>query len=244
MKQVLLVLAIIFACATGAYSQSFTFTKIGPDTARYENGGTFDSYYTYAVLGNTGSTPVKVKFQKMSRNIPAAWSADLCYELCYNNVEIIPPGTDEYVTLAPGVLDSNFDVTWYVPNPSIGYQTVRMYNYDNPSQYVERTFYVRRTTVGVTPISSLVKDFSLSQNYPNPFNPTTNINFSIPKGQNVSLKVYDMMGREVASLVNNEFLQAGEYKSDFSGINLTSGVYYYTLKTQEFVSTKSMILVK
>jgi len=244
MKQALLILAIVFACSTGAFSQSFTFTKIVPDTARYETGIGQNLYNSYAVLRNTGSVPVNVKFQKMNRVIPTNWTADLCYILCYNNAEVIPPETNEYVTLAAGAIDSSFDVTWYIPNPGVGTQTVRMYNYNNPSQYVEETFYVRRTTVGVTPVSSLVKDFSLSQNYPNPFNPTTNINFSIPKAQNVSLKIYDMMGREVASLINNEVLKAGEYKADFNAANLTSGVYYYALKTDEFVSTKSMILVK
>ena len=243
MKKSLLILFAMFVLATSAYSQNFTFTKIGPDTASYENGGTFGSYYTYAVLSNTGSTPVKIKFQKMARNIPSGWSADLCYELCYVETEVIPPGDQNYVTLAPGVIDSLFDVTWGVPGPGVGTQTVRMFNYDNPSQFVETTFHVRRTTTAVTPISSLVKSFELKQNYPNPFNPTTNINFSIPKNQNVSLKVYDMMGREVAELVNR-FMQAGEYKADFSGANLTSGVYYYALKTEEFTATKSMVLVK
>ncbi len=243
MKQTLLILLAVLAFASSAYSQSFTFTKIGPDTASYENGGNQGLYNFYAVLSNTGNTPVKIKFQKMARNIPAGWTADLCYVLCYTEAEIIPPDANEYVTLAPGAIDSSFDVTWYVPNPGLGMQTVKMYNYDNPSQFVEQTFYVKRTTVGITPVNSVVKNFELKQNYPNPFNPTTNINFSIPKNQNVSLKVYDMMGKEVASLVN-EFLKAGEYKADFSGANLSSGVYYYALKTDEFISTKSMVLVK
>lgn len=241
MKKTLLTLLAVFAFAASAYSQSFTFTKLGADTASYENGGTFDTYYTYAVMKNTGSTTLHIKFQKMARNIPSGWSADMCYGLCYVNTEIIPPtGT---VDLAPGQVDSTFEVTWGVTSPSVGTQTVRMFNNDNPSQYQEVTFHVRRTTTAITPISSIVKSFELKQNYPNPFNPTTNINFSIPKGQNVSLKVYDMMGKEVASLVN-EFLKAGEYRADFSGANLSSGVYYYALKTDEFTSTKSMILVK
>jgi hypothetical protein len=243
MGKSLLILLALFAFTTGAYSQNFTFTKVGPDTASYENGGTFNAYYTYAVLTNSGSVPVKIKFQKMARSFPSGWAADLCYELCYAETEVIPPGDTNYVTLAPGVSDSAFDVTWTVPNPGIGMQTVRMYNYNNPSEYRELTFYLKRTTVSITPISSIVKGFELKQNYPNPFNPATNINFSIPKAQNVSLKVYDMMGREVSELVN-QFMQPGEYKADFSGANLSSGLYYYTLKTDEFVSTKSMVLVK
>ncbi len=250
MKKTLLIAFAMFALITSAHSQSFTFTKIGADTARYENGGTFDTYYTYAVMRNTGATTLHIKFQKMTRNIPSGWAADMCYGLCYTNTEIIPPNhinlqdtTIVTVDLEPGQVDSTFEVTWGVVSPGVGTQTVRMFNNNNPSQFQEVTFHVRRTTTAVTPISSTVKSFELKQNYPNPFNPTTNINFSIPKGQNVSLKVYDMMGREVANLVN-EFLKAGEYRADFSGANLSSGVYYYALKTDEFTSTKSMVLVK
>jgi hypothetical protein len=241
MKKALLICFALFAFATGAQSQSFTFTKLGADTARYENGGTFDTYYTYAVMRNTGATTLHIKFQKMARVIPTNWAADMCYGLCYTNTEIIPPNST--VDLAPGDVDSTFEVTWTVPSQGIGTQVVRMFNNDNPSQFQDVTFYVRRTTTAITNISSTVKSFELKQNYPNPFNPVTNINFSIPKAQNVSLKVYDMMGREVADLVN-QFIQAGEYRADFSGANLSSGVYYYTLKTDEFSSIKSMVLVK
>ncbi|CAF3743568.1 unnamed protein product [Rotaria sp. Silwood1] len=177
----------------------------------------------------------------MARTLPTGWAADMCYGLCYVNTEIIPiNGT---VDIDAGVADSTFEVTWTTAVAGVGTQTVRLYNNDNPSQYREVTFYLRATTTGITPISSTVKSFELKQNYPNPFNPATNINFSIPKSQNVSLKVYDMMGREVAELVN-QFMQAGEYRADFSGANLSSGVYYYALKTDEFTSTKSMMLVK
>jgi len=241
MKKALLICLAVFAFASGAYSQSFTFTKLGADTASYENGGTFDTYYTYAVMKNTGSTTLHIKFQKMARVIPNNWAADMCYGLCYVNTEVIPPSTT--VDLAPGTVDSTFEVTWTVPSQGMGTQTIRMFNNDNPSQYQEVTFHLRRTTTAITPISSTVKSFELKQNYPNPFNPTTNINFSIPKSQNVSLKIYDMMGKEVAELVN-QFMQAGEYKADFSGASLSSGVYYYALKTDEFSSIKSMVLVK
>ena len=85
--------------------------------------------------------------------------------------------------------------------------------------------------------------FGLEQNYPNPFNPSTTIEFSIPQQSFVTLKVYDLLGREVASLVNEE-LKAGSYKTEFNGINLTSGLYFYRLKTNGFTQTKKFILMK
>ncbi|MBK8550669.1 MAG: T9SS type A sorting domain-containing protein [Ignavibacteria bacterium] len=86
--------------------------------------------------------------------------------------------------------------------------------------------------------------FKLEQNYPNPFNPTTSINFSIPTSSEVSLKVYDAIGKEVSVLVN-EFKSAGNYTVDFTaGSGLNSGVYFYTLNADEFTLTKKLMLLK
>ena len=85
--------------------------------------------------------------------------------------------------------------------------------------------------------------FNLNQNYPNPFNPNTIITYQIPNTEFVTLKVYDILGREIATLVNEE-KPAGSYEVQFSGNGLTSGIYFYQLKTSTFVETKKMILVK
>ena len=85
--------------------------------------------------------------------------------------------------------------------------------------------------------------FSLSQNYPNPFNPSTKINFSIPKSDFVKLNVYDGTGKKVSEIVNKN-LDAGNYSYTFNASGLSSGVYYYTIKTNEFAETKKMMLIK
>ena len=85
--------------------------------------------------------------------------------------------------------------------------------------------------------------YNLAQNYPNPFNPTTIINFSIPKTSLVTIKVYDVLGNEVATLVNEEKVQ-GVYSVTFDASRLASGVYYYQLHAGEYVQTKKMILIK
>jgi photosystem II stability/assembly factor-like uncharacterized protein len=98
--------------------------------------------------------------------------------------------------------------------------------------------------VGVDEKTPLLPDgFSLSQNYPNPFNPGTTIEYAISRETSVQLKVYDMLGRELVMLVNDQ-QSAGSYKVKFDAHNLASGVYYYTLKAGSFVSTKSLILMK
>jgi hypothetical protein len=99
-------------------------------------------------------------------------------------------------------------------------------------------------TTGVNPLGGqLVESYSLSQNYPNPFNPSTSISFAIPQSGFVSLKVYNMLGKEVASLVNGN-LNAGTHNYSFNASNLASGMYFYKLDVDNFTETKKMIFVK
>ena len=98
--------------------------------------------------------------------------------------------------------------------------------------------------VGVTPIQSTVaSEYKLFNNYPNPFNPETNIRYSIPKKDFVSIKIYNSIGKEVSSYVN-KIQEAGVYEIKFNANNLSSGVYYYKLMTNEFNETQKMILLK
>ena len=97
-------------------------------------------------------------------------------------------------------------------------------------------------SVGVVETGSL-SHFSLSQNYPNPFNPTTTISFSIAKRGLVTLKIYNVLGREIKTLVNQEKLP-GNYQVKFNGGDLASGVYFYQVKTGDKVTAKKMILLK
>ncbi|MCU7493988.1 MAG: T9SS type A sorting domain-containing protein [Ignavibacteria bacterium] len=88
-----------------------------------------------------------------------------------------------------------------------------------------------------------VEGYELKQNYPNPFNPSTLISYELPHEGRVTLRVYDLMGREVATLVNG-FQAKGKYRKEFSGKNLTSGIYFYELRTDDFVSARKMLLLK
>ena len=92
-------------------------------------------------------------------------------------------------------------------------------------------------------MTSTPTEFALEQNYPNPFNPVTKINFAIPKQGFVTLKVYDVTGREVVTLAN-EIMTPGFYTKEFSGQNFASGVYFYRLETPGFVQAKKMLLIK
>jgi hypothetical protein len=99
------------------------------------------------------------------------------------------------------------------------------------------------------PQIDIPRSYELQQNYPNPFNPVTKIRFSIPVdsrlrgNDNVVLRVYDVLGHEVQTLVNEE-LSPGTYEVEFDGGNLPSGVYYYTLSSNDINLTKKMVLIK
>jgi hypothetical protein len=100
------------------------------------------------------------------------------------------------------------------------------------------------TVTGVKTISSEIpSNYSLSQNYPNPFNPVTKINFDLPKNGLVTLRIYDVLGREVKTLVN-EVKNAGKYIVDFNGSSFSSGTYFYRLESNGYVVTKKMMLIK
>ena len=85
--------------------------------------------------------------------------------------------------------------------------------------------------------------FSLSQNYPNPFNPSTKIRYSIPQSSNVVIKVFDVLGNEIATLVNEE-KPVGIYEITWYAESLPSGIYFYRIQTGSFVETKKMVLMK
>jgi len=87
------------------------------------------------------------------------------------------------------------------------------------------------------------KEFKLEQNYPNPFNPSTRIQYQLPTNARVTLKVYDILGSEVATLVNEE-QEAGYKEVQFNGSNIASGMYVYRLQAGEYVSVKKMMVLK
>lgn len=85
--------------------------------------------------------------------------------------------------------------------------------------------------------------FQLFQNYPNPFNPSTTISFSLPSKSFVTLKIFDLLGREVATIVSDE-MSAGSYSKQWNAGNMSSGVYLYRLRAVNFTETKKLVLLK
>jgi hypothetical protein len=95
----------------------------------------------------------------------------------------------------------------------------------------------------VHPLNEQINNYKLYQNYPNPFNPSTTIKFTVSKSEYVSLKVYDLLGKETENIYNG-YLKAGTYTADFNAGNLASGIYFYVLKTNSFFEKRKMLLIK
>ncbi|MBK8550942.1 MAG: T9SS type A sorting domain-containing protein [Ignavibacteria bacterium] len=139
------------------------------------------------------------------------------------------PGFSFYAFVA--VADSAVHVLWY----------------DNRNGNNE--IYYKRNMKGNSPItgqnisSTKPDEFSLLQNYPNPFNPNTVISYSVTENRLVTLKVYDAYGREIRTLVN-EKQNPGTYEVEFTGNNLSSGVYFYKLTSGDFQTVRRMVLLK
>ncbi len=118
--------------------------------------------------------------------------------------------------------------------------TSYQFNADANTPY---TFVINGIITDVEENKTLNYDYKLMQNYPNPFNPSTIIAFTLPNATFVSLKVYDLLGKEVATLVNEE-LQSGYHQVNFNAKDLSGGVYFYTIKAGSFTNTKKLVLLK
>ncbi len=130
-------------------------------------------------------------------------------------------------------------------SPTFSYivRVAGIYNYVCIPHSPDMTGSITAVTSSVTQITEMVRGFELSQNYPNPFNPSTSIKFSVPNSSVVLLKVYDNMGKEVTTLLN-EGLTAGTYRINWNAANFTSGIYYYKIEAEQFIETRKMLLIK
>jgi hypothetical protein len=160
----------------------------------------------------------------------------------YDDIAVVkynPAGEQQWMTLYHGYGDS-------YPDAAVVDQSGKVYVTGHTDCYSDCDYvtFMWFNTIGIKKISGEIpREYMLSQNYPNPFNPSTNISFAIPKAGNVILKVYDIMGRETKTIIN-EYLKAGTYTVDFDASELPSGIYLYAISTGDFTETRKMMLIK
>jgi len=193
-------------------------------------GGTYSSATVTRPMKNKIWVNIDLPFTNNNNGTPVAFS---------------PEWTD-VVTIHFDIVDPNStaSLSWLTTSPFWG-----IYDADNSTLWETGEF--EDIPTSVEPISDLPKSYELAQNYPNPFNPSTKIKFTLPtviasgtkQSQKVTLKVYDILGNEVSTLVDEE-KEPGDYEVEFSADNLASGIYIYRLQTLEFTSTKKMVLLR
>lgn len=226
----------------GKVTLAQTFTATVPDTIKSD---TLNSEIIFNVkITNISNSPLSVFMVRKSNILPANWQSSLCFDFCF------APFIDSIATTTgfsstPLAVGENRTISLHVfPAVIQGSASVKLVigNLNNPSEY--KTLNFTATTL-ITSIQDLSAPggYYLAQNYPNPFNPSTVINYNVVSAGQVTLKLYNIVGKEIASLVN-EYKEPGNYYYEFNGKNLTSGVYLYKFQSGNFVSVKKMILMK
>jgi hypothetical protein len=194
----------------------------------FDNGNFHTPSYSRAVEYNLNETSKTVQMVWEYRNTPSIYSTAMgnAQRLANGNTLI---GWGQYTTTLTEVKpDKSVLYTLSLPLGQFSYRAVRYNTTDVTTN---------------TSDNSIVSDYKLSQNFPNPFNPATKINFSLPKSGFVTLKVYNLIGQEVATLVNEE-KNIGTYSVDFDATRLTSGIYFYKINVNEFNEVRKMMLIK
>ncbi|RPI18436.1 MAG: T9SS C-terminal target domain-containing protein [Ignavibacteriae bacterium] len=249
------------------------FTDLANNFANWTTDGTWGtttsqfysapSSFTESPAGNYGNNLNISMAMTNAVNVSAApvvflsfyhrYATELNWDFCY--AEISSDNGNSWHTVASytGSLSTwtqqTYNVSQYINAPYMVKVRFRFTSDDNTiadGWYVDNVVLSTAcvgTPVGLTPNNNNPLTFALAQNFPNPFNPATSIKYQIPKAEFVTIKVFDIMGKEVATLVN-EKKEAGYFDVVFDGTNVASGIYFYKIEAGSFVDTKKMILVK
>jgi len=262
MKTLILFFAIIFSLTGEHYSQTFPrnqtvetceyFINVDPGEG---NGTPITAQYGSSTVNTTFNAQltrydvIYIRFKSSN----GEWSAARGYKYKYNNIIL----AEYYIKYANG--NQTNPESMYVTNDPPNTPLFLAVSNNISSLANDDSVFVRfqsdnfflsswmKESGQVTGIgdgnNNLPKEFILLQNYPNPFNPSTEISYSIPQTNFVSLKIYDVLGKEIATLVNEE-KSIGNYTVEFSASNLSSGIYFYRMQAGSFTDTKKFILLR
>jgi len=201
---------------------SFTFTVLGKPALLNI------SPKADIIVTNTKKPPIYASFESFQQIDTAS------AKLYLNDVDITDicrklAGRIQYIPTTD-IPNGDYKVTVYIQNIA-GFDSTFSWNFK------------LNYPVASTNEPNEVVDYKLTQNYPNPFNPTTKISFSLPKKENVKIIIYDALGKEIATILNEE-RNAGNHSIDFNAANFSSGTYIYRIITSGFTETKKMLLLK
>jgi uncharacterized delta-60 repeat protein len=211
-------------------------------TIKYNASGTQQWVQRYNGTANDDDVAWWVAADFAGNVYVTGWSAGVGTDLDIATIKYSPIGMQQWIQRYNGsgnVWDGGSSLV--IDNLGNVFVTGRSTGLGSDQDYVTIKY---SQSIGISPISSGVPDkFALYQNYPNPFNPVTKIKFDIPGAQISNLCIYDILGREITTLVN-ESLKTGTYEVEWDAADYPSGVYYYKLIAGDFIETKKMVLIK
>lgn len=211
------------------------------DTLIYGSPGAVE-LVLYSEIINISNVNQTVFLVRTENNLPPNWTSSLCFgDNCY------PPVADSVTTndpLLPG--DTVEASVHFIPDqtdPGTGYVQIQIGTTRNPDLRTTINLTASTEPTAVNDEKNILDNFRLLQNYPNPFNPETVISYEIPQRSEVNIKVYNLMGQEVANLVN-EVKDSGTHSVNFNAGKLSSGIYFYKITAGKFSAVKKMMLIK
>jgi len=246
MKIVYIIIGFILSFLSTPLVHAQDIQIITHGMTKYEPVGTVEIVIDFEVV-NISSFEQTVFEVRTLENLPLNWSSSLCFgELCFAPFIDSVATTPDFQTPAvqPGdTLKTSIHVYTDQVTIGTGYVQIEVGTFNNPGlRYVLDFTATTDPAVSVNE-NNLLNTYYLFQNYPNPFNPSTRINYNVGEPGLVQLKVFNVLGVEVASLVN-EFKNSGNHSIDFNASVLSSGIYFYSLSVNNFTQTRKMILEK
>jgi hypothetical protein len=218
------------------------------ETFKYEPVGIYEIVIDFEIVNISNEEQIVFEVRTID-SLPPGWTSSLCFgEFCF------PPEIDSIITAPPfpeppvqpgDTLATSIHVFTDTTILNIGtaYVQIQIGTLSNPDDRVTIDFVITNDPSVNVKDENLPSGYFLSQNYPNPFNPSTKINYGVKEGGFVSLKIYNILGVETATLVN-EYKPAGIYEKYFDASRFSSGVYFYRLSVNGFTQTRKMILEK
>jgi hypothetical protein len=233
------------------YGRTLTFKLVARDN---KTGGGGYGMGTLAMTVSAAAGPFLVTSPNtavtLNANIPQTITWDVANTTaspvsCANvNIKLSTDGGTTFpITLKSNTPNDGSEIV-NLPMVSTSTARIKVEAADNIFFDISNTNFTISTVSGISNIGNEPLTFKLSQNFPNPFNPSTMINFVIPQKSVVSLNVYDISGKLVERLINNEIKTEGSYSYELDGSRLSSGIYYYRITAGNFTETKKMIMIK
>jgi hypothetical protein len=233
------------------YTRNLTFVLIARDN-KTGGGGVGFEWYTSSVTSSAG--PFLVTSPNTAVTINANISQSITWAVantnaapvnCANvNIKLSTDGGATFPTMLKANTPNDGSEVVNFPMTASTTARIKVEAADNIFFDISNTNFIISTATGITNQEAEPLTFKLAQNFPNPFNPTTMINFVVPQKSTVTLSIYDMSGKLVSQLIENEIKTEGSYTYEFDGNNLASGMYVYRLSAGKFTETRKMILLK